>query len=969
MEKKISVIIPCYNVEEYIDRCVMSLLRQTIGLDALELIFVDDASTDGTPERLRHWEQRYPDSVMVILCEENGRQGRARNIGFLYAGAPYIGYVDADDWVEPEMFQTLYDLAERYHTQVTSCLGGRDHGDGNIFYKISYKGEANKLVQIETEQDRKAFLRCGIGPMWTKLFRKDFLEENQISFLEQTAYEDNYFGALTSYAVQSFYLTDRVYYHYFANWDSTITRRNDTKHLERLQVEKKVYDELEKRGYAACYREEMKRRFLKVYYLNSLHLIFTRFDRLPYDVLQEMREQVLKRVPDYRSKEMVQRLNQMEQMFLISLDEEMTEKRWDHLARNYREMTGYTAWQENQHSQNNQHSQENQNSQENMHGQDSPTSRTMQTGKQASLKNPAHVMASVSEILTQTGKTIYYFRRQNYYMALHLSGELIEKMNRIWNELAEWFPQINQDGIVADMEEMLASLLALTEAQQKKDYVLLADLYELQLQPAFTAIQERLAALGGIILRAEMVLKNLQTGYTANRQLMLSLFSEELLHRAVHQGILRNEDLEQLTVRVNETMLKGYAVEITSSGMYTAAVWRGQQKYYLHTNGQIGAEAFALAQEWLAQEKENYCFYGFGFGYPYMELLELDHNISVQVFETNRECLFLAMLFSPVWKLFESGRFSLCYDPTGHRLEHQKLSLTETSGFYVFYPALYAMKKEHLRQQLETWFMEESSVRQQERNLKSNFRKNSAVKAGSIEDLRRYFCGKKAIVAAAGPSLDRNIQMLHKRGDDTVLLVMGTVLGRFLQEGIRPDFVIIVDGGKPTYRQIQGIEHCGVPLIFLSTVYGQIVRDYDAPKYILCQKGFAMAERLAGEKGWATVETGGSVATTALDLCLRLKVSEIVFVGLDMAYTGEYDHASGTAGRKATLARDGVLVEGVDGSMLKAGRNLKIYREWMEKRLAGRTPEERNTRVIDATEGGARKRGMELMTLQEALQG
>ena len=92
--KKVSVVIPCYNAENYIDRCISSLVCQTIGLEAMELIFVNDASGDRTIEHLRAWEEKYPDSIVVIDCEENHRTGGARNIGMRRASAKYIGFMN-----------------------------------------------------------------------------------------------------------------------------------------------------------------------------------------------------------------------------------------------------------------------------------------------------------------------------------------------------------------------------------------------------------------------------------------------------------------------------------------------------------------------------------------------------------------------------------------------------------------------------------------------------------------------------------------------------------------------------------------------------------------------------------------------------------------------------------------------------------------------------------------------------------
>ena len=106
---EISIIIPCYNVEKYLMRCFLSLKNQTIGIENLELIFVDDASTDDTWDIIQKIENKYSQNVIAVHCDENGRQGRARNIGMTYATAEYIGFVDSDDWVEPNMFEILLD--------------------------------------------------------------------------------------------------------------------------------------------------------------------------------------------------------------------------------------------------------------------------------------------------------------------------------------------------------------------------------------------------------------------------------------------------------------------------------------------------------------------------------------------------------------------------------------------------------------------------------------------------------------------------------------------------------------------------------------------------------------------------------------------------------------------------------------------------------------------------------------------
>ena len=117
--RKISVIIFCHNVGAYIDRCIASIAVQTIGMDDLEIICVDDASSDDTWERLQRWEQLFPEHVLLIPLEAECGVGKARNTALQYASAKWIAFADAGDRIEPDHLARLYGEAV-------------DHGDDVI---------------------------------------------------------------------------------------------------------------------------------------------------------------------------------------------------------------------------------------------------------------------------------------------------------------------------------------------------------------------------------------------------------------------------------------------------------------------------------------------------------------------------------------------------------------------------------------------------------------------------------------------------------------------------------------------------------------------------------------------------------------------------------------------------------------------------------------------------------------------
>ena len=348
MEKLISVIIPCYNVQDYIDRCFQSLLRQTIGIDALELIFIDDASTDATWERLQEIEKQASSSVVIIHCDENGRQGRARNIGLQYAACPYVSFVDADDWVDSSLYEKFYNLARRYQCDLVSCRLARDYT-----YSVSKKPKRtgdDRLLLIDTPQKHKSFLLAGsIGyVMCGKLFKRDMILENQMFFPEGLAYEDNLWCAYPYLYAEHVYILEEELYHYFVNPSSTVLLKDQSYHSDFLTVNLMKWQEWENRNLLPEYQAELEYDFLSTCFLGYLKILFLRCSRIPYEQYLLLRKEVLARVPDYRKNPYFpSHFTEFNQVLLQLLSLEISEadlNEMAHLARkNWLSVTVFTA--------------------------------------------------------------------------------------------------------------------------------------------------------------------------------------------------------------------------------------------------------------------------------------------------------------------------------------------------------------------------------------------------------------------------------------------------------------------------------------------------------------------------------------------------------------------------------------------------------------------------------------------------
>ena len=116
-EKLVSVIIPAYNIEDYIGRCLDSIISQTYK--NLEIIVVDDGSRDYTGEILDNYAKK--DRRIKVIHKENGGVSSARNKGIEAAEGDYIGFIDGDDLIEPEMYKTLVDLLEEENADIAHC--------------------------------------------------------------------------------------------------------------------------------------------------------------------------------------------------------------------------------------------------------------------------------------------------------------------------------------------------------------------------------------------------------------------------------------------------------------------------------------------------------------------------------------------------------------------------------------------------------------------------------------------------------------------------------------------------------------------------------------------------------------------------------------------------------------------------------------------------------------------------------
>lgn len=303
----ISVIIPCYNVEQLIDRCLASVIQQTIGINNLEIICIDDASTDRTWEHLQAWHELYPENIKAFGCATNSRQGTARNIGLRYSTTPWICFIDSDDWVEPDYLEKLYSAAVQTGCEIVTCQHKRDSSDSLTCFDDRSTTKENRALRIDTVEKRKILIHTPLlgYSAWGKLIQKNFLLEHNIYFPEMLVYEDGFWGVLLHLYVKKAYIIEECLYHYYVNPSSTVLNKDNYYHVDMLTVQMQLWAELKARNMFELYHDELEYEFLFSCYLSFLKVIALRYETPPYSLFQLLKTCTLERIPDYRKNKYV----------------------------------------------------------------------------------------------------------------------------------------------------------------------------------------------------------------------------------------------------------------------------------------------------------------------------------------------------------------------------------------------------------------------------------------------------------------------------------------------------------------------------------------------------------------------------------------------------------------------------------------------------------------------------------------
>lgn len=209
---KVSVIVPVYNVECYIRKCLDSAIRQT--LEDIEIICVDDGSTDNCPQILDDYAAK--DHRIKVIHKPNGGYGQAMNIGMSQATGEYIAILESDDMIDCQMYEELYRIAKGFNLDIIKADFSRFIENNGIIeesnQKIAHNGMYNRVIYVKDEL--RAVMQNASLYTWSGIYNRAFLEKHHIRHNETpgASYQDNGFWFLTVSTATTIYFYDKVFY-------------------------------------------------------------------------------------------------------------------------------------------------------------------------------------------------------------------------------------------------------------------------------------------------------------------------------------------------------------------------------------------------------------------------------------------------------------------------------------------------------------------------------------------------------------------------------------------------------------------------------------------------------------------------------------------------------------------------------------------------------------------------------------
>ena len=251
---KVSVIVPIYNVEKYLEKCINSLLSQT--LEDIQIILVNDGSRDNSGNIAREYEKNNKNRIIYVE-KENGGLSDARNYGLKYATGDFIAFLDSDDYIEKNAYEEMYNKAIEENADYVEC---------DFIWEFPNKIRVDKQYPYKNKKEMLSFVRV---VAWNKLIKRQLITDNNLEFPKGLRYEDVEFTYKLIPFVNKFAYVDKPFIHYVQREGSIANVQNE-RTAEIFTVLDNVIEFYKKNNIYEEYRDELEYNYARYLLCSSL---------------------------------------------------------------------------------------------------------------------------------------------------------------------------------------------------------------------------------------------------------------------------------------------------------------------------------------------------------------------------------------------------------------------------------------------------------------------------------------------------------------------------------------------------------------------------------------------------------------------------------------------------------------------------------------------------------------------------
>lgn len=277
-QPKISVIVPVYNTEKYLSKCLDSILNQT--LREIEVIVVNDGSKDNSQQIIEEYKEK--DSRIISIIKSNGGLSDARNCGIEKANGEYLAFIDSDDYIDPIMLQTMLDLAEKHESEIVMCDLVKVDENGNEFRDLPQSVQLPEKIILKDDFTIFGEMSCFAC---NKIFKKSLFEKHQ--FKKGIHFED--IELIPKLVLDSTVISkiNQPFYKYFERQDS-ITKTHTAKGLDMFFAINEVSDYFYKSNYNTFATELKRFQIIQGYYSYLAYVAFVKDKNLKHEMLDAL---------------------------------------------------------------------------------------------------------------------------------------------------------------------------------------------------------------------------------------------------------------------------------------------------------------------------------------------------------------------------------------------------------------------------------------------------------------------------------------------------------------------------------------------------------------------------------------------------------------------------------------------------------------------------------------------------------